>query len=263
MKYLILGSGGMVGFRMLGVMAKLQEQGQLRDLEEISGSSIGSILGFFYIVHQGNMEKLVEDSFSFDLKKYAKPNIKNLITKFGFIETDPIKDELLRIVGRDFTFRELYEFNPIKLHINTFDIMSRRTVYMSIDTAPDLSVLTAIIRSISICIVFVPQITKNEIFIDGSTYEYVPATPFLQFAPEQVLELRLVPDQSSTVSTKPSSFMKYIILLVTSLLDLRKIFDHFKRIEIPSTNYEILDFGMSASDKMKMYIEGYSQNSIF
>ena len=263
MKYLIIGSGGMVGFKMLGVMAKLQEYGQFRDLEEISGSSIGSILGFFYIVRNGNMEKLVEDSFSFDLKKYAKPNVKNLITKFGFIETDPIKDELLRIVGRDFTFRELYEFNPIKLHINTFDIMSRRTVYMSVDTTPDLSVLAAIIRSISICIVFVPQVTKNEIFIDGSTYEYVPATPFLQFPPDQVLELRLVPDQSSTVSTKPSSFMKYIIVLVTSLLDLRKMFDHFKRIEIPSTNYEILDFGMSASDKMKMYVDGYSQNSIF
>lgn len=261
MRHLIIGSGGMVGFKFLGVIARLQEQGHLEDIEQIAGSSVGSLIAFYYIFRRGDMKQILEDAFSFDMKKYMKPNIKNLLSKFGFIDTEPIKDELLRIVGRDFTFRELYEFNPIKLHINAFDVLSRRTVYMSIDTTPDLSVVSAIIRSISICIVFVPQITKNEIFIDGATYEYSPSSPFLGASPDDVLELRMA--QDTHVSQKPTSLVKYMILVVSSLLELRKMFNHFRRIEIESTNTEALHFGMSANDKMKMYIDGYSQNSIF
>ena len=259
-KYLIIGSGGMVGVKFLGTLAYLQSKRTLDDLEEISSASIGSMLGLLYIFFKGDLEQIIKTVFDFDAKEITKPNIKNLIYKFGLVDPKSIRNKLLEILGSDLTFKELYELWPIKLYISSYELLSDKTIYMSVDKNPDLSVITAVMRSISIPFVFVPETTETQLFMDGSCSEGNPYEPFLKYSYEQVIEIRV--DENISTIERPKTLFGYITIIMSRLIrNGRVCFDNFKRINIQYDVNEILNFNATHEEKLKMYADGYSMAS--
>jgi len=250
MKHLIIGSGGMIICKFIGALNSLKEKGELDELVEISGSSSGSILAAFYILFKGDMQKIVNIMLNLNLKEYAKKNVKNFLKKYGLIDSKCIKKLADDFGLKDVTFRELYEENPIKLHIATFDFITNRTVYMSIDNYPDMDVSTAIMYSISVPILFTPSDGR---YLDGSCVEWSPASPFI--GKNDVLELRA--DIFSTVSEN-KSLVEYLFTLLKCLLSNRVRYDHFERIDLLA-DFDIFDFGMTKEKKYELYIEGYAK----
>jgi predicted acylesterase/phospholipase RssA len=261
-KCLILGSGGMVGIKFIGVLVRLQELGVLSDLEEISSASVGSLIGLLYIFHRGDLSKVIKTVFEIDIKNYTKTNIKNLLYKYGLIDTSKLEEKILDLLGgTDLTFKELYEINPIKFYVSSYEVMTDKTLYMSVDKTPDLSVVRAVLRSISIPFVFVPEISRTQIFLDGSTVEANPYEPFLKFAPDQVMELRVCENDNPNGNKTPTSLLGYVVIIMLRLLrNSRAGFDNFKRINVDYTSNEILNFGATYEEKLKMYTDGYSIN---
>jgi predicted acylesterase/phospholipase RssA len=265
-KCLIIGSGGMIGIKFLGVLVRLQELGVLSDLEEISSASIGSLIGLFYIFHRGDLSKVIKTVFDIEIKNYTKTNIKNLLYKYGLIDTTKLQEKIIELLGTDLSFQELYEIYPIKFYVSSYEVISDKTLYMSVDKTPELSVVRAVLRSISIPFVFVPEMTGTQIFLDGSTVEENPYEPFLKFAPDEVLEIR-VSESLSTTTTEhktPKTLFGYLVMILQRLLRNGRVgFDNFKRINVDYTSSEILNFGASYEEKLKMYTEGYSTRVVY
>jgi hypothetical protein len=92
----------------MGVLKQLEETGQLKDLEEISTASCGSLLGVAYLYIK-DVDEVLRKALLIDFSPF-KPNIKTFIKKYGFIDSNHIGDIVRSWVG-SMTFKQLYDQN--------------------------------------------------------------------------------------------------------------------------------------------------------
>ena len=255
MKHLIIGPGSMIIYSFLGAVKYLSDEGLLNNLEEISCSSAGSIIGFMYVFFKGDVKKLFDLSLDIPLDTIAKPDIKSLVSKFGLIDTDRFEKYMITVTnGIDPTFKELYAINPIKLHIPTCDIVTNKTIYMSVDTTPDMKVAHAVRRSIAVPIIMTPASKR---YVDGSLKEYSPFVPFL--GKNDVLEIRYMYENESP-KTRPKTFIQFLYLTVLVFISNRVEYLNFPRIDITTgSDFNLFDFSMSLEKKLQLYVNGYYQ----
>ncbi len=252
MKRLIIGPGSMIVYAFIGVMKYLQDEEFLKDLEEISCSSAGALIGFMYVFFKGNVTKMLQISLDAPLDTIAKPDIKSLLTKFGLIDADRFEKYIVKIAGH-VTFKELYEMNPIKLHIPTCDVMSNKTIYMSVDTTPDMKVAHAVRRSIAVPVIMTP-VSKR--YIDGSIKEFSPFAPFL--GKTDVLEIRYRCE--SVYNPKPLNFFQFLYNVVFTLISNRQEYLDFPRIDVyTDPDFQLFNFSMTLDQKLQLYTTGYHQ----
>lgn len=260
MKHLIIGSGSMMIYMFLGAMKYMSEKGMLSDVEEVSCASCGSLIGLFFVLFAGDMDRVSRIAFESSLGSAAKADVKTFMSKFGFIDTSKIEKLIVKsLEGVDPTFKELYDMNPVKLHISTYEMISGRTIYMSVDTTPDMKVSHAVRRSISIPIVFTPCIENGCVYIDGSTIEVNPYAPFL--GKNDVLELRW--RRNPVLKTIPKNVTQFVKLFIFSFFESSRLgneYTGFDRIELYSSNDTLsYDFNMNTENKIMLFNEGYSQ----
>ena len=259
MKHLIIGSGGMMIYMFIGAIHNLLQLGMLDDVQEISCASCGSLIGFFFVLLFGDMEKITQIAFNQDMKQFAKPDIKTFLKRFGFMDTSVIEKDIIKSAGCDPTFRELYEMNPIKLHISAYELLTGRTIYMSVDTTPDMKVTRAIRMSISLPILFTPCRENGQLFIDGSTIEPSPYVPFL--GKNDVIELRW--RKNPTEHRMPKSALEFIKVFIASFFESFRIghqYIDYPRIDLVSNDDSVAyDWLMTNDIKTKLFEEGYEQ----
>ncbi len=254
MKYLIIGPGSMIIYAFIGALKYLKDTSCLDDLQEISCSSAGAIIGFFYVLNKGNVDQILKTALDAPLADIAKPDIQSLLTKFGIIDADRFEKFMVKATGgRNPTFKELYDMNPIKLHIPTYDIVMNKTIYMSVDTTPDMKVAHAVRRSIAIPIIMTPVDSR---YIDGSVTERSPYVPFL--GKNDVFEIRYVWEVSP--NKRPKTFFQFLYSVVSTMLTIRSEYIGFPRIDISmSRDVEIFNFSMGTDQKLQLYKNGYYQ----
>jgi predicted acylesterase/phospholipase RssA len=254
MKHLIIGPGSMIIYAFIGAIKYLKDSGLLDDLHEISCSSAGAMIGFFYVFSKGDVDKLLKIALDAPLADMAKPDIKSLLTKFGLIDADRFEKFMVKVTGGvNPSFKELYDINPIKLHIPTYDIVMNKTIYMSVDTTPDMKVAHAVRRSIAVPIIMTPVLSR---YIDGSVAEYSPYAPFL--GKQDVFEIRFT--WEITHRKVPKNFFQFLYGVVSALISTRDVYLDFPRLDIQtSKEFELFNFSMDSSQKLQLYKNGYYQ----
>lgn len=248
----------MIIYAFIGALKKLKENGNLEDLKEISCSSSGSIVGMYYVLTKGNVDEMLDYSLNVPLTDIAKTDVKCLLDKYGLIDTDRFEKHISKLAkevtgGIDPTFKELYEWNPIKLHIPTYDLVTNRTIYMSVDTTPNLKVSKAVRRSISIPVIMSPDEYR---YIDGSVAEYSPHVPFL--GRTDVFEVRF--KKNPKPKKRANSLFGYLYDIVYALLSNRIEYTEFPRLDIYTDDtFEMFNFSMNVQQKLELYRTGYFQ----
>lgn len=256
MKHLIIGPGSMILYAFVGCIKYLKESGQLDDLKEISCSSTGSIIGMFYILTKGDVDEILRMSLDVPLTDIAKPEIKCFLDKFGLIDSSRFEKYMSKLSKKflgDPTFKELYEWNPIKLHIPTYDLVTNKTIYMSVDSTPDMKVAHAVRRSISVPIIMTPVESR---YIDGSIAEFSPCVPFL--GKTDVLEIRFkwYPEPKR----KAKTLFQYLYDVVFAFISNRIDYTDFPRLDVYTDSaFELFNFSMSTDQKLELYRLGYYQ----
>jgi NTE family protein len=264
MKCLALGPGAMGFFIEIGVLAKMTELGRLEDLEEISGSSAGALLGFLFLATRGDIAKVLDFSLKVPVNQIMKPNLKSLLTCYGLIPQTKIKTFIQEIPRTfmdgitDVTFAELYEWNKIKLNISSFCVDLQKTTYFSVDTTPHISVIDAICGSIAVPFLISTVKINKMIYIDGGIEEDTPCACFIGRPREDVQVIRFAMQQSPIKDIK-----SYILNILNSILKMRYKYTEFPVIELDcSVMTEAFDFGATTESKLKMYMIGHSQQII-
>jgi predicted acylesterase/phospholipase RssA len=258
MKNIIIGPGAMGFFLYLGVISKLKREGHLDDLEAISGASAGGLLGFLFCMTKGDPTKALDFALSVPVKQIMKPNIKVLLKDYGLVPYTKIRKVLtdacrLFMDKDDVTFKELYEWYPIKLYVSAYCVDFMKTVYFSVDATPSMSVLDAICATIAIPFLFSSvKLSDGWNYIDGGSAEVIPGAPFLG---QDAFAMKLAWNRLEKVK----DLKTYAISILYSTMKLRHMYD-FPLLDINVENDDVYDFGVSNDTKLKMFLKGYSQN---
>jgi len=249
MKHLAIGTGAVGYFAYLGAINKLWDDGKLKNLETISGSSAGSLVTCMVAIHNFDFRTILRESLKVPIS-HLKPQIKSLFDSYGLVPRETIRNLITSVVP-NITFEELYQKFPIKIYIAAFCIELSQTHYFSVDTHPHMSIIDALCMSISVPILFSSFKYGPWNYFDGGAYETAPCGHLVGKDDIAILRLKY----SETYEVK--DFVSYLQLLFCSYLKLRKVYD-YPTYFIDLGDANVMDFGAADTLKLRLFILGYS-----
>lgn len=262
MKNLCFAGGGMKGICYIGIYKYLIEHNILKDVENISGTSIGSIISVLIILKYSveelsimveNLTKsLIEDidiknclsSYSIDSGKKIGYIVKKIFTHKGF--------------HKDITFIELYRKTNIGLHLCSTCLNDySRHIFNHIKT-PDMKVVNACLYSINIPFLWSSDKINDNYYIDGCLSTNLPIEDFPK---ENTLGFFCKNDKTDTsIENINDYFIKVMkcILHRANVLELKTYQQEgYNIIVIDIPPIENLDLGMSRDLKRALISRGY------
>lgn len=264
MKYLAIGPGAMGLFVFIGALHKLEEANHLTDLEEISGSSAGSLLAFFHLLTKRNTIKTFDYALKTPIKQIMKPNIKSLVNNYGVVPMSKVRKVLSEAcleftMKNEITFEELYRWCPIKFHVAAYCVDLKRTDYFSVDQTPHMSVLDAVCMSITVPFLFSVSRFNGWHYVDGGTAENLPCAPFIGKSKEDILALQL---EFSNKKPHIKDLKQYGIAVMSSLLHLRPTYE-VPRLCMDLGALDMFDFNLDSETKIHMFMIGQRYVNLF
>lgn len=256
-KYVAIGPGAMGYFAFLGAISSLKQHGRLDDLEEISGSSAGALLAFVFALAKGDTTKVLDYTLTVNTKQIMKPNIRNFLKNYGLVSSSKLRQvfsgTIKYFTGRDdMSFKDLYEWYPIKIHVASYCLDALKTVYFSVDSSPTMSILDAISASVAIpFIISSVKLNDGWNYIDGGYAESTPAGAFLGRPREDVLILAL---EWKLVSDIKKDLKSYAVGMLIANMKLRYDYD-YPTIFI-KTDVNVFDFGGDQEAKLRLFMDG-------
>lgn len=256
MRHLVIGPGAMAYFAFAGALSALKDLGALNDLEEISGASAGGILAFMYVVSKGDTRRLLDYSLGIPIGDAMRPNIKSLLRSFGLVAVGKIRRHIVGVVreflgGRtDITFRELYEFWPVKLYVSACCVETSTTHYFSVDSSPGMSVVDALCMTVAVPFLFESVSHGPWHYIDGGVLEETPCNPFIGRDSVCVIRMDTCPPCADVKDLKA-----YVTKMLGCVMGLRGQYRMFPTILLSVD--DIFDFKASRVSKMKMFVQAY------
>jgi predicted acylesterase/phospholipase RssA len=245
--HLVIGPGAMAVYGFLGALSAVG----LQDIEEVSGSSAGAVLGLLVCTGK-TIDEIRDIVFGVEWKELTKLNIVSFIKKFGLIPYAPIKAKLIELCGGNLTFKDL----PKKLHVTSFCMNRNVTEYFSVDNAPDMSVIDAVYMSMSIPFLFETLKLNTFTYIDGSAREIVPSLAFLNKDPKDVLIIQK--ERHKSHFDEITNIKEFLICIASIAVDNCLDCGSFpNRIRVDFGDANLINFEMEYDEKIKLYLRGY------
>lgn len=189
---LVLSGCGVKIFLYLGILKYLDEHNILQNITRYVGCSAGSLILFFVSLKYScnELEELLINIKLDELVNIDTEAVLNFFDNLGMSNLDHA-ERILRIVLKaktgksSITFEELNKFNDKELVIVATNIHKYQTVYFSYKNNPDMDVVTAVLMSLCIPILFNPIKYKDEYYVDGGItchypIEYIPESELLE-----------------------------------------------------------------------------------
>ena len=257
-KYIALSPGGTGFYSLIGALCMMGDNDKLSNLEELSGSSAGAVASFMYIVCKGDTDILKRESLETDISEITKLNLKNFLTNYGFIGMPGIREVVssitLRLTKMDNpSFKDLYDYNPIKLHLASYCIDTNKTCYFSVDTHPEQLVLDVLCASMAVPMVFSPVSMQGKMYVDGALEEKIPAFPFLHRNAKEIqcININFVQHTIELNSVK-NYIQKFMIPLMAN-----RISYNLPTININMNSQDAFDFAIPDRKKLELFVAGY------
>lgn len=219
-KHLVLCSGGLKAYAFLGPCKKLD----LTELESVSGSSAGSIVGLVLCLCKGNIDNTIEYASKEEhiFIKKDDINIRQFMTNYGVNDGSRIvkvcEDAFEEYTGkRKMTFKELFDYCGIHFYVTVSNMSKKKRVVCYHKETPDMDIATAIRMSTAVPFYFTSVIHEGEHYVDGALFSAEPYEPILKHHDAK-------PDNSVLIRTKNDeiheikSVLDYIISFVDMLV---------------------------------------------
>jgi NTE family protein len=273
-KHLVLSGGGARGFATLGTLNYLIKKGviDVSLVRTFVGSSVGALAALF--LNCGYTPKQLYDiGLNLDLRSMFDPDIKNLITHFGFDTGIKFVDKIKRIlikknIDPNITFLRLYNLTKQKLIITATSLNRKQVKYFDYITTPQYRVIDVIRASISVPFLFTTVKSGNEHFVDGGMLDNFPLHLFKDVPPHEVLAIKFrktreIPEESmqfSMIHDLADAAMANLSCLLEEIEHLRSLLSgelyNKSCIVVDTGKYHMLSFNISKKDKQKMFRMG-------
>jgi len=178
---LCFSGGGIKGFSFVGALTKLMEKNiiNIEKIDTFVGTSAGSMFSFFLVLGF-TIDEIKDFIMTFNFSKLnGEIDCINLLESFGINNGERIKllfSKFLEIKYsvKDITFKELYNLTNKKLLVIGTNLTKSREELFSVDSTPDMSVITAIRISTSVPIIFTPVNYNGDLYVDGALVNNFP-----------------------------------------------------------------------------------------
>jgi predicted acylesterase/phospholipase RssA len=286
-KRLVLNGGGIHGISYIGAFKILEENQELREIEEFVGVSAGSIccLGLVLGYTSDEMRGIIDN---IELISERDISILSLFEKFGINNGNSIKKSIETILkGKGFkrgiTLSELYKSTGKNFIIVVTNVSKFRAEYLNHETEPDLGVIEAIRMSISIPLYFEPVEYKGDYYVDGALSDNFAIKPInakreslcKSNNSKECLVLKIVttPELSETYRRerikKIDDFPSYMCSILKMTLNMsdsirfnnheEKLGDKERVVLIETTEtVDAVDFELTKENKDRLYKIGYN-----
>jgi len=186
---LVFEGGGVKGIAYVGVLRELQRRRILKDIVRVGGTSAGAINAVLVALGY-TLEESHEVLSTLDFRKFMDPsrtlctNAWRLVSRFGWYKGDFfsswIGDLIRKKAGqKNPTFKELRADNYRDLYLIGTNLSTRCAEVFSAEHTPEMHVVDAVRRSMSIPIYFAAVRDKRrDVFVDGGVFDNYPIKLF-------------------------------------------------------------------------------------
>jgi predicted acylesterase/phospholipase RssA len=247
-KVLILGPGGVKGFLTIGSLLFFEKSKLLKHIHKVVGISIGSVIGMFFCAGFTSTE-ILEIALSTQLSDVmTSVDLINVMKKNGLVSHDILRkkmeEKLIQKYGFVPTFQQFYMMTGIHFEVVVTNLDEDKAEYFSYLTEPDLSIIEAVLMSISLPLFFQSYKYKNKYYLDGAVADPFPIQKYKE---EDTFGIFL----KGSTKDSSGSFFQYlsrVIQMITSV--------QIKNMKIPP-KCKILNLEHDTSDTigMKMNFE--------
>ena len=170
---LTLGPGGTKSYMELGTLLKFESEEYLKNIKHYVGCSSGSVIGLL-LTSGYNISEIIQYSFDENILTDITDVdlLKDLIENKGIFGNGQIETSLRqKIIDKfafDVTFYQLYMATGIKFTVVVYNVEKERPEYLSIDTEPNLSCVTAVMMSVCVPILTKRRMYKGCEYVDGA-----------------------------------------------------------------------------------------------
>jgi NTE family protein len=175
---LIISSGGVKGYILLGVLHEMDVYHPLDKFTYYTGTSMGSLLSALlaFGCTFDEMKAILVEIEWFD---FLDVKIRHFLDEMGFIETFHLQKFMKAIlsykqISPTITFQELYQMNGKILTVGVTNVTKRKGEFHSYLTTPHMSVIQSLMMSISIPILFKPISYQGCLYSDGGIANHFP-----------------------------------------------------------------------------------------
>src|SRR5271156_2535504 len=229
---LVLSGGNIRGFYILGALHYLHSTNEdfFKNIKVFCGTSVGSIICYLLILGYTPISILVY--LSTHKIKHETMNILNLIKNFGLYNYEIIDEHMRELTYNKMSFiptlKQLYDRTNKKLICITYNQTTQKTLYISHETHPNLSVLMAIRMSSSMPLIFEQLYYNEEKYCDGGIANNFGVKYMDEILDKKENILGIEIDYTSPVvnkqSSEKSSFLNNIFNIInTPLIELYKL----------------------------------------
>lgn len=223
---LVIAGGATKVISGIGILKFLEEQGMVNSIKNLVGTSAGAVLCAFITLGYNSDE--IKDFF---IKNFCKDEsitkmnldeIFSIFTSYGLNNGDNLKMFFERMIStklgphrRNITFIDLAKLSGKNLVICVANLTKERQEFWSVDTTPNMQIITALRASCAIPIVFTPVRIDDNIFVDGGLYDNFPMDYFSNKTLRDILGVNII----SKGYQKNSNFMEYIKYIISSVMN--------------------------------------------
>lgn len=220
---LVVSGGHMKSISCIGCLAYLQEVGLLASIRNFIGTSAGSIMCLFAVLGfrpQDMVRFLMQNLTNDEISDFNIDNVFGILDTYGLSDGANIErfvslmlHEKLKL--NDITFIDLAKQTGKNLVVCVSNITKHQAEYWSVDTTPNVSVVTAIRASCSLPLIFTPVKYHDDLYIDGGLFDNFPMNYFQESNLKDVLGINVM---SSNLPNKVGNITDYIYLVLQLVL---------------------------------------------
>ena len=257
---LTIGGGNFKGISYVGALEYLYQNNMIKNIENFYGSSVGTIIGIFYIIGYAPFE-IFNILLNLNLQDYWDFSFNNIEYSFSLISDSffkKIKEVFEKMENSNITFIEFYNKYNVKLNLFATSLTQRKNVCFNIETHPNANVFKVLQASCSIPLIFPPVNINDEYYIDGcmKCIDGISKNIILN---DENIHFVIKGDYSIK---KISSFIEYISEVINCTLQNEENFNTEYTISIKTSeeyqnkyNFNDIKF----NDKIKLFYQGLSQ----
>lgn len=267
---LVLSSGGVNGFAMLGCIQKLVDNDCLKDITIYVGTSVGAMIAYLLCIGYSPTEIFLgiwQENVMEQLQHSCQ--IMNLIQNKGIVDWEICRRFLKKLTFKkihreDLTLLELKERYQKELICCTYNFSQKRVEFINYQKEPHLNCIDALRMTSNIPIIFDTFQYKGDYYIDGAVYCNFPIH-YMDIKQYNVLGIKIdhknVKDLQDINIFYNYLYYLYYLLYIPSY-HLYEFLNHQHELDcdiilVDSNGNNTINFFMKINEAMELFSIGY------
>lgn len=254
----------------IGCCRYLEEQGKLSEAKHFIGTSAGAIiclclcLGYNSYEMEQTLYSLITDPV---ISSIDVTEVFQFLETFGFTKGENLITAIRKILYKktgktDMRFIDVAKIKGKNLVVCVANVTKEREEFLSVDTTPELSIVTAIRMSCSIPFIFTPCTHEGMMYVDGAFYNNFPMDYIRQYHLKDYIGINIL----NACEHKCDTFFQYAYRLMCcsfnriNCKNIKEAEDNIVNVDIPDSEwFSFKTMTLTISEEMvkEMIKKGY------